>query len=64
MARSLGDELMGRYALPFEIAGLLLTAALVGSIALARQDGDDDDDPTDRARVVRSHSSEPAEASP
>ncbi len=43
MGRSVGSELMGRYALPFEVAGLLLTAALVGSIALATQDGDDDE---------------------
>ncbi len=42
MGRTLGDELMGRYAVPFEVAGLLLTAALVGSIALARQEGDDE----------------------
>ncbi len=52
MGKVLGDELMGRYALPFEVAGLLLTAALVGSIALATQDRDDDE-PADRARVVR-----------
>ncbi len=51
MARSLGDELMGRYALPFEVAGLLLTAALVGSIALATQDKDDD--PAGRGRSSR-----------
>jgi NADH-quinone oxidoreductase subunit J len=38
MGRVLGHELMGRYALPFEVAGLLLTAALVGSIALASDD--------------------------
>ena len=43
MGRAVGFELMGRYALPFEVAGLLLTAALVGSIALATQDGDDDE---------------------
>ena len=40
MGRTLGEELMGRYAVAFEVAGLLLTAALVGSIALARQEGD------------------------
>jgi len=38
MGRTLGDELMGRHALPFELAGLLLTAALVGSIALAMRE--------------------------
>ena len=47
MGRTLGDELMGRYAVPFEVAGLLLTAALVGSIALARQEDEHaPDDPT------------------
>ncbi len=52
MGRTLGNELMSRYCLPFEIAGLLLTAALVGSIALATQDGDDDE-PADRAGIAR-----------
>lgn len=51
MGRALGDDLMGRYALPFEVAGLLLTAALVGSVALACQDADDD--PDGRAVVGR-----------
>ena len=50
MGRTLGDELMGRYVLPFEVIGLLLTAAVVGSIALARQEGGTADDaPADRA---------------
>ena len=52
MGKVLGDELMGRYALPFEVAGLLLTASLVGSIALATQDRDDDE-PADRAGLAR-----------
>ncbi|WP_435017274.1 NADH-quinone oxidoreductase subunit J family protein [Tundrisphaera sp. TA3] len=61
MGRTLGDELMSRYALPFELVGLLLTAAVVGSIALARQDGPGDDAPADRVgsgrrRVVPSRS--------
>jgi len=43
MGRTMGNELMGRFAVPFEVAALLLTAALVGSIALARQDGDQDE---------------------
>ena len=42
MGRTLGTELMGRFAVPFEVAGLLLTAALVGSIALARQEEERD----------------------
>ena len=41
MGRTLGNELMGRYAVPFEVAALLLTAALIGSIALARPEADD-----------------------
>jgi NADH-quinone oxidoreductase subunit J len=36
MTRDLGLELMERWCLPFELAGLLLTAALVGAVALAR----------------------------
>ena len=31
---------MTRYVVPFEVAGLLLTAALVGAIALARREED------------------------
>jgi NADH-quinone oxidoreductase subunit J len=38
MALVLGRELMTRWVVPFEIAGLLLTAALVGAIALAMSD--------------------------
>ncbi len=32
----LGQELMGAYALPFEVAGVLLLVALVGAIIVAR----------------------------
>ena len=53
MGRTLGDELMGRYAVPFEVAGLLLTAALVGSIALARQDDDQSPDESTSSRFER-----------
>jgi NADH-quinone oxidoreductase subunit J len=38
MARTVGNELMTRYAVGFEVAGLLLTAALVGAIALAHRE--------------------------
>ncbi|QEH33422.1 NADH-quinone oxidoreductase subunit J [Aquisphaera giovannonii] len=38
MGRMVGLELMKRYAVAFEVAGLLLTAALVGAIALAHRD--------------------------
>jgi len=33
----LGQELMGTYALPFEVAGVLLLIALVGAIIVARE---------------------------
>ena len=38
MAKVVGDELMTRYVIAFEVAGLLLTAALVGAIALAHRE--------------------------
>lgn len=41
MAPAIGVELMTRYGLAFEIAGLLLTAAVVGAIALAHGDAED-----------------------
>jgi NADH-quinone oxidoreductase subunit J len=40
MARGVGVELMTRYMVAFEAAGLLLTAALVGAIALAYREED------------------------
>jgi NADH:ubiquinone oxidoreductase subunit 6 (subunit J) len=41
MAAVVGEELMRRFVIPFEVAGLLLTAAIVGAIAIAhREDGD------------------------
>ena len=41
MGKAVGDEMMTRYVIPFEVAGLLLTAALVGAIAVAHREGDD-----------------------
>jgi NADH-quinone oxidoreductase subunit J len=38
MPRAIGVELMTRQLVAFELAGLMLTAALVGAIALARAD--------------------------
>ena len=38
MAKVVGDELMTRYVIAFEVAGLLLTAALVGAIAVAHRE--------------------------
>ncbi len=40
-ARIIGQSLIREYVLPFEIGAVLLTAALVGAIALARQDDED-----------------------
>ncbi len=42
MGKAVGIEMMTRYAVAFEVAGLLLTAALVGAIALAHREGDDE----------------------
>ncbi len=39
---SLARILFSRYVLPFEVAGLTLTIALIGSIVLAREEPDDD----------------------
>jgi NADH-quinone oxidoreductase subunit J len=38
MAKVAGDQLLTRYVIGFEVAGLLLTAALVGAIALAHRE--------------------------
>ena len=38
MPRAVGEDLMTRSVVPFELAGLMLTAALVGAIVLARHD--------------------------
>jgi NADH-quinone oxidoreductase subunit J len=42
MGKAVGDQMLTRYVIPFEVAGLLLTAALVGAIALAYREGDDE----------------------
>lgn len=42
MAKTVGNELLTRYVVAFEVAGLLLTAALVGAIALAHREDDSD----------------------
>jgi NADH-quinone oxidoreductase subunit J len=34
---TLGQDLMGRYLVPFEVASVLLLVALVGSIIIARE---------------------------
>ena len=38
MAKVVGTELMTRYLIGFEMAGLLLTVALVGAIAIAHRE--------------------------
>ena len=43
MGKAVGDEMMTRFVVPFEVAGLLLTAAVVGAIALAHREGDDEE---------------------
>ena len=40
-ARVIGESLINRYVLPFEIGAVMLTAALIGAIALAREDPED-----------------------
>ena len=37
--RSIGEQLMGEYVLPLEVIGLLLTAALIGAVVIAMQEG-------------------------
>ncbi len=48
MGTVVGGELLSRYLVAFEMAGVLLTAALVGAIALAMSDATSDDDPSAR----------------
>lgn len=42
MTPTVGREMMTRYVVSFELAGLLLTAALVGAVVLAQYDRTDD----------------------
>jgi NADH-quinone oxidoreductase subunit J len=43
MTRVVGNEMMTRFIVPFEVAGLLLTAAIVGSVAIAIGEGGEED---------------------
>ena len=54
MARVVGDDLMSRYVIAFEVAGILLTAAVIGAVALAHQDRDDDPAVRGRAELAAS----------
>ncbi len=51
MAKVVGDEMMTRYLIGFEVAGLLLTAALVGAIAVAHREEDDPTAPSGDRRA-------------
>jgi NADH:ubiquinone oxidoreductase subunit 6 (subunit J) len=42
MGRIVGEQILTRYAVAFEAAGVLLTAALVGAVALANREASDD----------------------
>jgi NADH-quinone oxidoreductase subunit J len=53
MGQVVGVELLTRYAVPFEVAGLLLTAALVGAIALAHRETENDAPTLRSARIGR-----------
>lgn len=55
MGQTVGNEMMTRYVIPFEVAGLLLTAALVGAIALAYSEGDDAESPRRGIRPTWAH---------
>jgi len=54
MAKTVGDEMLTRYVLPFEVAGLMLTAALVGAVALAHRDAEDENLPRGGGTPARS----------
>jgi NADH-quinone oxidoreductase subunit J len=45
MTRTIGVELLTRYVIAFELAGLLLTAAVVGAVALAMNEAEDEAGP-------------------
>ncbi len=65
MARTVGNELMTRYVVGFEVAGLLLTVALVGAIALAHRDEAEPDAPSHEQPVRRASASpQPQAAGP
>jgi NADH-quinone oxidoreductase subunit J len=53
MAKVVGNELMTRYVVSFEVAGLLLTAALVGAIALAHREEDEPETASASGRPAR-----------
>ena len=62
MSRSVGSEMLQRFVIPFEVSGILLTAALIGAIALAQSD--ESEEPMSalnvKARGANSRSPSPA----
>jgi NADH-quinone oxidoreductase subunit J len=62
MARGVGVELMTRYLIAFEVAGVLLTAALVGAIALAYREDEPTKPEQDRRREALDAAGQPATA--
>lgn len=61
MPRVIGVELMTRYVVAFEVAGLLLTAALVGAIALAHREDIEPKAPQSAGRAAETGSPPEAE---
>jgi NADH-quinone oxidoreductase subunit J len=53
MAKVVGVELTTRYVIAFEVAGLLLTVALVGAIAIAHREEVEPSPPKASGRAVR-----------
>jgi NADH:ubiquinone oxidoreductase subunit 6 (subunit J) len=67
MGRTVGIEMMTRYVVAFELAGLLLTAALVGAIALAQLEGAEEpqkDRPVAQTQPGSPPNGEPSHAQP
>ncbi len=55
MGRMVGREMVTRFVVPFEVAGLLLTAALVGAVVVAYREGDDAESPRRGIQPTRLH---------
>lgn len=60
MGQAVGEQMLSRFLIPFEVAGLLLTAALVGAIALAVHDGAETEDPAEKTRIEVENETYPA----
>src|SRR5262249_47766977 len=58
MSRDVGREMMTTYVVAFEVAGLLLTAALVGAIALAQLEGSEEEPRTGAIPTLRPDTTE------